>query len=92
MLEPTIIKPAFRILQRELVDEGEIFSGVYIDIEDSNMRLSFEGVASRAEVTVGDSPNLTKSLEIRAIAGGRKLVICFTHEIVEMIEEILCRR
>jgi hypothetical protein len=91
MLEPIIIKPAFRSLQRELTDEDEIFSGVYIDIEDRNMRLSFEGVATRAEVIAGESPNLTKYLEIKAIVDGRKLAICFTHEIVEMIEEALRR-
>lgn len=94
MLEPetVIVEPTSRILQRRLRDENEIFSGVYLEIRGKDIEINLEGVAREAVVEVGLSPTLTKSIEIKAKVGDKMVTICLTHEIVEMIEEALCRR
>ncbi len=93
MLAPeTIIKPTSRILRKKLTDEDEIFSGVYLEIKGNNLEINIEGVAKEAVVEVGLSPTLTKSVEIKVKVGDKLCTICLTHEIVEMIEEALCRR
>ncbi len=94
MLEPeaVIVEPTSRILRKKLTDEDEIFSGVYLEIKGNNLEINIAGVAKEAIVEVGLSPTLTKSVEIKAMVGDKKITVCLTHEIVEMIEEALCRR
>ena len=93
MLEPeaVIVEPISRILQRRLRDQDEIFSGVYLEIKGKDVEINVEGIAKEAMVEVGLSPTLTKSVEIKAKVGDKKITVCLTHEIVEMIEEALCR-
>ena len=89
MLGSKIIKPSFHSVARELEDKGEIFSMVYVGLRGGDVEVSFEGVARRAEVRVGLSPVLTRSIEIKVRSGDRECEIYLSHEIVEMIEEAL---
>ncbi len=90
MLEAeTIVKPISRILRRELKDEDEVFSGVYLEIKSKDIEINLAGVAKEATVEVGLSPALTRSIEVKARVGDKTATICLTNEIVEMIEEAL---
>ncbi len=90
MLEAeTIVKPASRIRHRELKDESEVFSGVYLEIKGKDVEINVEGIAKEATVEVGLSPTLTRSIEVKARVGDKTATICLTNEIVEMVEEAL---
>jgi len=91
MLEPeaVIVEPTSRILQRRLRDQDEIFSGIYLEIRGKDVEINVEGIAREATVEVGLSPTLTRSIEVKARVEDKKITVCLTHEIVEMIEEAL---